>query len=68
MMDDDFKPKNWSLKKCNCIVFEGLIFINLSENASNFKNFINPIEDIINLHGLGKAKIAARKIYHTKGN
>ncbi len=68
MMENNFKPENWSLKKCNSMVFEGLIFINLSENASDFQNFINPIKDFIKLHGLGKAKIAARKTYPTKGN
>ena len=68
MMENNFKPENWSLKKCNSMVFEGLIFINLSENASDFQNFINPIKDFIKLHGLGEAKIAARKTYPTKGN
>ena len=42
-----------------------MIFINLSENASDFQNFINPIEDFIKLNGLCKAKIAARKILGT---
>jgi len=68
MMDKNFKPENWSLKKCNSMIFEGLIFINLSEKPSDFQDFITPIQDFIKLHGLGKAKIAARKKYPTKGN
>ena len=68
MMDENFKSEDWSLKKCHSRVFEGLVFINLSENPCCFKDFINPIKPFIKLHGLGRAKIADRKIYPTKGN
>ena len=68
MMEKNFNPKNWNLKKCYSQVFEGLVFINLSEKPSEFKNFIKPIKPFIELHGLGRAKIADRKIYPTKGN
>ena len=68
MMEKNFNPKDWNLKKCYSQVFEGLVFINLSEKPSEFKNFIKPIKPFIKLHGLGRAKIADRKIYPTKGN
>ena len=68
MMEKNFNPKDWNLKKCYSQVFEGLVFINLSEKPSDFKNFIKPIKPFIELHGLGRAKIADRKIYPTKGN
>ena len=68
MMEKNFNPKDWNLKKCYSQVFEGLVFINLSEKPSEFKNFIKPIKPFIELHGLGRAKIADRKIYPTKGN
>ena len=68
MMNENFKPENWSLNKCNSKIFEGLIFINLSENPSDFNKFIEPIKPFIKFHGLSKAKIIARKKYPTKGN
>lgn len=68
MMEKNFNPKDWNLKKCYSQVFEGLVFINLSDKPSGFKNFIKPIKPFIELHGLGRAKIADRKIYPTKGN
>ena len=36
MMCDNFKKEEWSLIKCNKNIFEGLIFINLSNKPSNF--------------------------------
>ena len=36
MMDENFKVEDWSLKKCHSRVFEGLVFINLSENPVDF--------------------------------
>ena len=68
LMYDDFKKEEWSLHKCNVKVFEGLIFINLSENPYSFEEFIEPTRKFIEFHELGKAKIAYRKIYPTYGN
>ena len=36
MMDDNFKKEEWSLIKCNKNIFEGLIFINLSNKPGNW--------------------------------
>ena len=68
LMEEDFNKDEWSLHKCNLKVFEGLIFINLSENPCDFEEFIEPTRKYIEFHELGKAKIAFRKIYPTNGN
>ena len=68
LMKDDFNPNQWSLDSCNIKVFEGLIFINLSDNCPDFNEFIKPTRKFIELHGLADAKIAYRKIYPTDGN
>ena len=68
MMDEKFNKKDWNLNKCSSKVYEGLIFINLSENPDDFNKFINPVKDFIELHGLNKSKIAFKKTYPTSGN
>ena len=68
MMDEKFIKKDWNLNKCSSKVYEGLIFINLSENPDDFNKFINPVKDFIELHGLSKSKIAFKKTYPTIGN
>ena len=67
-MPDNFDSKKWSLKKCNLKIFEGLIFINLSDKPDDFEEFIKPTKPFIQLHDLGNAKIAHREIYPTYGN
>ena len=68
MMDEKFNKNDWNLNKCSSKVYEGLIFINLSENPDDFNKFINPVKDFIELHGLSKSKIAFKKTYPTSGN
>jgi len=68
MMDEKFNKKDWNLNKCSSKVYEGLIFINLSENPDDFNKFINPVKNFIELHGLNKSKIAFKKTYPTSGN
>ena len=68
MMGDNFKKEEWSVIKCNKNIFEGLIFINLSNKPSDFNEFISPLKPFISLHGLGKSKIALRKVYEIEGN
>jgi len=68
MMDEKFIKKDWNLNKCSSKVYEGLIFINLSENPDDFNKFINPVKDFIELHGLSRSKIALKKTYPTSGN
>ncbi len=68
MMSDNFNKDDWKLNKCNVKIFEGLIFINLSENPYSFDEFIEPTKKFIQFHGLSDAKIAYRKTYPTEGN
>ena len=68
MMHEDFDKKKWSLIKCNSKVFQGLIFLNFSEQPDDFKEFIKPLKPFIELHGLKNAKIATKKVYPTNGN
>tara|TARA_B100000575_G_scaffold60490_1_gene45901 strand:+ start:3651 stop:4901 length:1251 start_codon:yes stop_codon:yes gene_type:complete len=68
MMDDDFNKEEWGLISCYKNIFEGLIFINLSNKPSDFNEFIKPLKPFISLHGLGKSKIALRKVYEIEGN
>jgi len=68
MMPENFNKKNWQLHKCHSIIFEGLIFINLSDNPDDFSEFIKPTKNFIKIHGLKNAKIAYRKTYPTNGN
>jgi Rieske 2Fe-2S family protein len=68
MMDEKFIKNDWGLNKCNSIVYEGLIFINFSDDPDDFKEFINPVKNFIELHGLKRSKVAFRKTYPTNGN
>ena len=68
MMTENFEKENWQLHKCHSENFEGLIFINLSDNPDDFNEFIKPTRNFIELHGLNNAKIAFRKTYPTNGN
>ncbi len=68
MMDENFNKEEWSLHKCNIKVFEGLIFLNLSDKPNDFDEFIAPTRKFIEFHGLEDAKIAHREIYPTDGN
>ena len=47
MMDEKFNPNEWSLKECKSHVFQGLIFINFSNNPCDFEKFINPLKPFI---------------------
>ena len=68
LMEKDFDKNQWSLHKCNLRIFEGLIFINLSNNPKDFDEFIAPTKKFIEFHGLSNAKIAHRQYYPTNGN
>ena len=68
MMSDNFNKEDWKLNKCNLKIFEGLLFINLSDNPYSFNEFIEPTKKFIEFHGLSDAKIAHRQNYPTEGN
>ena len=68
LMNENFQSSDWSLNKCHVKVFEGLIFLNLSDNPCDFDEFISPTKKYIEFHGLCDAKIAHRELYPTYGN
>ena len=68
LMDKDFNKNDWHLHKCNSKIFQGLIFIKLSEAPNDFEEFIAPTKKFIEFHGLSDAKIAHRQYYPTEGN
>ena len=68
LMDKDFNKNDWHLHKCHSKIFEGLIFINLSEHPNDFEEFIAPTKKFIEFHGLADSKIAHRQYYPTDGN
>ncbi|MGY9024953.1 MAG: SRPBCC family protein [Candidatus Pelagibacterales bacterium] len=53
---------------CHSKIYEGLVFLNFSDNPDNFDEFIKPVQNFIELHDLSKAKVAYRKTYPTFGN
>jgi len=68
-MGDDFTKSDYSLKPCNIEVFEGLIFINISNaNASDFNELRNNLESFIKPHGVPDAKIAHSHTYRVEAN
>ena len=68
LMEKNFDKSQWHLHECNVKIFEGLIFINLSEKPNSFEEFIAPTKKFIEFHGLADAKIAHRQYYPTHGN
>ena len=68
LMPESFNTSKWGLHKCNLRIFEGLIFINFSDNPDDFDEFIKPTKPFIELHDLSNAKIAHRQVYPTNGN
>ena len=68
LMEKNFDKSQWHLHECNVKIFEGLIFINLSEKPNSFDEFISPTKKFIEFHGLADAKIAHRQYYPTHGN
>ena len=68
LMEKGFDKTQWHLHECNVKIFEGLIFINLSEKPNSFEEFISPTKKFIEFHGLADAKIAHRQYYPTHGN
>ena len=61
-MEKGFNKDEWHLHKCHSKIFEGLIFINLSENPNDFEEFIAPTKKFIQFHGLADAKLLTDSI------
>ena len=65
-MPDDFDPKQSGLRPCYIKIYEGLIFLNLTQDQPiNFDDFIQPLKPMLDIHKTSKSKIALRKKYPT---
>ena len=68
-MPDDFDPKQSGLRPCYIKIYEGLIFLNLTQDQPiNFDDFIQPLKPMLDIHKTSKSKIALRKKYSTAAN
>ena len=68
-MPEGFDAADYPLFPCHVRLWEGLIFINLSDGeASDFDILADNIGPFLKPHGLARAKIAHREVYPTEGN
>lgn len=64
MMGDDFDKSTHGLKRAEAEEFDGLIFVNLSDNPSPFHELREHLSPILKSQGMGRAKIALIRDYH----
>ena len=64
----DFDTADYALKRAQCTVFEGLIFINCDQQAAPFRPALDTIEPALRPYGLPSAKIAHRQVYEVAAN
>lgn len=68
-MPETFDKADYSLHACHVKVFQGLIFINLSEcTPPDFDEIYTPLSSYAEQQGLGRAKIAVKNNYPTNAN
>ena len=65
-----FDPANYGLKKAQCLVFEGLIFINAdpAATAADFDAALRRLAPALRPYDLPAAKIAHRQVYPVAAN
>lgn len=68
LMADDFDATNYGLHTCHCVVYNGLIFICLSEDPPDFETEFDCFDEILKFHGMDDAKIAVKRNYPTTAN
>lgn len=69
LMPEDFDPSTSGLHKCHIRIYEGLIFLCLTEGTPpDFEKAYKELTPFVKLHGLKHAKIAARRSYPMKAN
>ncbi|MDH3690411.1 MAG: aromatic ring-hydroxylating dioxygenase subunit alpha [Gammaproteobacteria bacterium] len=69
-MPQDFDTSSWHLHRCAVRVFEGLIYVSLSDidRAADFDLITMNLCPYVAAHGLAKSKIACRRTYSTDAN
>ena len=64
----DFNPADYGLKKAQCLVFEGLIFINADPAAAAFDTALRRLAPALRPYDLAAAKVAHRQVYPVEAN
>ncbi|MDD9961430.1 MAG: aromatic ring-hydroxylating dioxygenase subunit alpha [Gammaproteobacteria bacterium] len=64
----EFEPASYGLKTARCVVYEGLIFVNMDPQAANFEAALRTIEPALRPYRLPSAKIAHRQVYAVEAN
>lgn len=68
-MPEGFDPARYRLAQCHVKVFEGLIYINLSEGEPpEFDRVTEHLGPFLKPHGLTRAKLAHQEVYPTYAN
>lgn len=67
-MGDDFDKSTHGLRSIQAEEFDGLIFINLSEDPSSFSELRDHLSPILASQGMARAKIALIRDYHLDVN
>lgn len=70
LMSEDFDRSQYGLHRCHLQLLEGLIFISLAagDAPAGFEEMARSMAPMLAFQGLGRAKIAARRDYPTRGN
>ena len=67
-MPDNFDNSQFGLVRCHVRLVEGLIFINLAKEPSDFEPMARDFGSLLKPHGLDHAKICLRTRYEVKAN
>lgn len=68
-MPESFDKADYSLHRCHVRVYEGLIFINLTNGEpSDFDIIAETLDPFVKPHGIARTKIVHREVYPTYGN
>ena len=72
LMPEDFEPAQWPLHRCQVRVWQGMMFITLSEESdpevADFAELEAKLDRFLRPSRLDQAKVVSSKIYPTYGN
>jgi phenylpropionate dioxygenase-like ring-hydroxylating dioxygenase large terminal subunit len=68
LMQPDFNKDQYGLKRCHIREINGLIAICLSDEPPDLDPLVATLQPYLKLHGISRAKIAARRSYPTAAN
>lgn len=67
-MPEDFNTAEFGLHKCHVRVLEGLIYIHMGKEPSDFEPICRDVETFLKPHELDQAKIAKSLVWRVKAN